>query len=119
MSFAYSRISNFAIANNKHNRDEVTLFAMADEFVGPPILPNIFLLQNSQRHNDSCFCIQCRQRRADAIVGPQRTKDELRLNFVRNLPADREERSNAVFEKTLKQIIHGAVYKDMLIKHHI
>ena len=54
-----------------------TLFTMADEFVGPPIFPNIFLLANSQRHNDSCFCIQCIQRRADAIVGPNS-----RVSFV-------------------------------------
>lgn len=88
---------------------------MADDFVGPPILPNIFLIENSQLHNDFCFCIQCRKRRADAINGRQRTKDYLRLNFIKDLPLGREARSNAVFENTQNQIIHGAVYKEICL----
>ena len=89
--------------------------SMADDFVGPPILPNIFLIENNHLHNAFCFCIQCRKRRADAIIG--RPKDYLRLNFIKNLPLGREARSNAVFEHTQSQIIHGAVYKETCLSN--
>jgi hypothetical protein len=90
---------------------------MADDFVGPPISPNTFLIENSQLHNDFCFCIQCRKGRADAIIGPRRTKDYLRLNFIKHLQLGREERSNSVFENTQVQIIHGAVYKETCLSN--
>lgn len=78
----------------------------------PPPLPNLFLLEQNHIHNENCFCRLCRQRCADAIIGPQRVKDYLRNLITHDLPLEREGQSDAVFKTTKQQIVLGKVYKD-------
>jgi hypothetical protein len=73
--------------------------------------PNIFLLDNMDTHDDSCFCRICRGRRVDVITRENTTRGELRKAFILTVPLLREARSNAVFQTTLDLIVHGYVYK--------
>ena len=74
--------------------------------------PNLFLLENCRCQNDTCFCLVCRRRQADSIVGPLRGKGQLRTFFDTILPLAREVRAEAVFKASKKQIVHGKVYKE-------
>ena len=60
--------------------------------------PNLFLLENCRCQNDTCFCLVCRRRQADSIVGPLRGKGQLRTFFDTILPLAREVRADAVFK---------------------
>ena len=60
--------------------------------------PNLFLLENCRCQNDTCFCLVCRRRQADSIVGPLRGKGQLRTFFDTILPLAREVRAEAVFK---------------------
>lgn len=88
----------------------VRLYIMAVFYSNDHLGPNLFLLEN--RHNQTCFCAQCRQRCVNAIVGPQRREESLRHAVTIDLPIERQSRSRAVFEVTKKQIVYGKVYKD-------
>ena len=75
--------------------------------------PNLFLLDN--RHDPTCFCVLCRQRRADGIIGQDRTEESLRQTVQINLPRDRKARSYAVLEVTKEQIVFGKLYKEVCL----
>ena len=73
------------------------------------VFPNLFLLQN--RHNQSCFCVPCRHRKAAAII--DRQEGSLRRALTIEIPNERENRSNSLLEVTKKQIVYGKLYKDI------
>jgi hypothetical protein len=92
-------------------------FVDITDFVGRPYSPNVFLLDNLQLHNNSCFCGACRMRHSEGINAHRRTRDELRNHFIRTIPLTRESRSDAVFEITLKQITMGYVYRKKCLEN--
>ena len=82
----------------------MAVFGNAETF-----FPNIFLLDNS--HNQTCFCVHCRVRKANAV--PDKGEGSLRQALTVDIPNEREARSNALLEVTKKQIVYGKLYKDI------
>ena len=75
--------------------------------------PNLFLARTP--HNETCFCQSCRNRQLTSIR--HKSNETLRRNITIDIPNERRARSNAVFEVTKTQMIHGKLYKEMCLEN--